>query len=534
MSSIIRILDDATINQIKAGEVVENPASVVKELVENSIDAGATSIFIEVMGSGRQLICVRDNGSGMTKEDALLCVERHATSKIRSPEDLTKLGTMGFRGEALPSIASVSKIKILTCTHSEKATLLLIEGGKNIQCLSTAAQQGTTVEVKSLFYNVPARRKFQKSLSHDGMEIVKVVSALALANPHIAFHFVLNGSLQFKTPASSQFKMRGEDVLGPLFLADLKEAFWETEGISIHGLFSEPAVTRPNRSGQYLFINGRPVFSPLIARAVLEGYGTLVTKGRYPNFLLHVRLPPPLVDVNVHPQKKEVRLREEGALFKAIAKTVEKAFFKEETVVPWSCALPKTIFATPAAHFSLPAKPVQESFLSPFRLIGIWSPYFLVDGASLLQPFDGILFVHQALAWKRICFEALQKESAPLQELLIPIKASFTQEEALRIEEKLDAFCKMGIHIRPFGPSTFLVDAISPTLAQEDVLSILQNSLSDEPSLLIARAACRRAPPLNLFEATSLLEKLWKCETPSYCPDGKPIFFFLKRDAIHA
>lgn len=329
MPSKIRVLDEQTINKIAAGEVIENPASVVKELVENSLDAGADDICVEIKGGGRQLIRITDNGCGMNSDDALLCLERHATSKIRDVDDIHEIHTMGFRGEAIPSIASISKFTLMTCqktdsennnTNSTMGTMVIIEGGKIIQCCPVARSPGTTIEVKSLFFNVPVRRKFQKSPVYDANEILKMMSSLSLGYPHIKFQLINDQKIELSThlPMGNTFHdklgQRIKDILGPDFFESTCPVESTKEEYLIKGFIGLPAFTRHNRTGQYLFINQRAIFSPLVSFAVRDGFGTTLPSNRHPVYVLHLTIPGALVDVNVHPQKREVRLRQEMIL----------------------------------------------------------------------------------------------------------------------------------------------------------------------------------------------------------------------------
>jgi DNA mismatch repair protein MutL len=340
--SRIRVLNDQTINKIAAGEVIENPASVVKELVENSLDAGATSICVEIQGGGRQLIRLSDDGCGMSHDDALLCLERHATSKICEVEDIQDLLTMGFRGEAIPSIAAISKLTLLTCPRlegekKEEGTLILVEGGRIISCSSAARSPGTTIEVKSLFFNVPVRRKFQKSPAFDSQEILKMLGLLALAYPAVQFELISDQKSLLKTPLSPQplsfhdlLGKRLESVLGKEHASALLPLKFQKSSFELEGFIGSPTSHKPNRTGQHLFINQRLVVSPLIAAAVREGYGTMLPNHRYPLFVLHLRMPGSLLDVNVHPQKKEVRLRQEHQLKEIIIEAIQTALRREQ------------------------------------------------------------------------------------------------------------------------------------------------------------------------------------------------------------
>jgi DNA mismatch repair protein MutL len=337
MAAKIRVLSDHTINQIAAGEVIENPASVVKELVENSIDAGATDICIEIQGGGRQLIRISDNGCGMNSDDALLCLECHATSKLKDVDDIHTISTMGFRGEAIPSIASISKFNILTCPPAKDdytqqfGTMVIVDGGKLLSCTPAARSQGTTIEVKSLFFNVPVRKKFLRSPAVDANEIHKTVSLIALGYPTIKFQLISDGKSLLSTQAADkndskdQLQGRIEDVLGHDFVQNTTYINESSNGITIEGMVGLPSYTRHNRTGQYLYINRRAVVSPLIAYAVKDGFATSIDSGRFPVFVLNLSLDGSWVDVNVHPQKREVRLRQEQMIRELVVRAVRNS-----------------------------------------------------------------------------------------------------------------------------------------------------------------------------------------------------------------
>lgn len=347
--SKIRLLPDQVINQIAAGEVIENASSVVKELVENALDAGATEILIETKNGGRQLIRISDNGSGMDQDDALLCLERHATSKISSAEQILGLQTMGFRGEAVPSIASISKMVLLTAEAGAcEGTMISIDGGKILRCQPAQRSAGTTFEVKELFFNVPVRRKFQRSPAYDQSEILKMCIRLALANSKVAFHLIADGTCQLKTTACSTFGERVAEVLGKEFLDDCLPIKREKGKFLIEGFVGRPGVNRPQKTGQHLFLNGRGVVVPMISQAVAQGYGSALPPRRHPLFALSLTLPGEAVDLNVHPQKREVRLRHTPEIQEFILEAVQSALTagsvpfllpeSNEGILPWqSC-----------------------------------------------------------------------------------------------------------------------------------------------------------------------------------------------------
>lgn len=559
MASKIRVLNDHTINKIAAGEVIENPASVVKELVENSIDAGAKDICVEIKGGGRQLIRISDDGCGMNADDAILCLERHATSKIRDVEDIHTIMTMGFRGEAIPSIASISKFTLLTCPQPENkakssessvsGTMVIVDGGKVISCSPAARSPGTTVEVKSLFFNVPVRKKFLKSPAIDANEILKTLSLIALGYPDIKFQLMSDGKQLLMAPLSREdsfvdrLKARIEVVLGQDFVQNTVHINREGEGMHLQGFVGYPSYTRHNRTGQYLFINNRGVFSPLVAYAVKEGYGTALPSGRHPVFVLHLSLCGSLVDVNVHPQKREVRLRQEQVLKDLIIKGIEQALqhtscrftipslpeispvfaetfqaretpnlspdpdwvFQPKPFTSTTSTLSTTDRPTPfvssppiTSHtHSQPPEQLTQASLSlpksttPPRVMATIPRYILLDGSSNHEFISkgnasgnsGLFLVDQKAAHSRIIFEKLQQneegQHIPQQSLLIPITIEVSSFDADILREAIPSLNKMGIQIQEFGSETFLVDAVPQMFCNSDIKGLITDILND-------------------------------------------------------
>lgn len=526
MPSKIRVLDEQTINKIAAGEVIENPSSVVKELVENSMDAGATQICVEIKGGGRQLIRITDNGCGMNKDDALLCLERHATSKIREIEDIHSIYTMGFRGEAIPSIASISKFTLMTCPASEDGTMVIVDGGKIVQCCPIARSPGTTIEVKSLFFNVPVRRKFQKSPAYDSNEILKVLSNMALGNPTIKFELISDQkNLLMTRPDSvkstsflSSLSLRVEEILGSEFASATCPIEASQGEYSLQGFVGTPGYTRHNRTGQHLFINKRAVTSPLVSYAVRDGYGSALPSTRHPVYVLHLTIPGMLVDVNVHPQKREVRLRHEQSIKELIQQAVRNGLQKASSTTFETIELPKISLSDNSEPSSVPfsfnrksdffdrpfsepeRKAPQLSAIMPevkktsssvpttsqqlFSIPAVNSPkviatmkhYILVEATGLRScPFitgEGMCLIDQRMAHSRILFERLcqQKEGQKsLQTLLIPYTFETTPIESSLLETHLEELNSFGISIRQSGPHAFLVDAIPQIFGNTDV-----------------------------------------------------------------
>ncbi len=325
--SKIRALSDYVINQIAAGEVVERPASVAKELVENSIDAGARRIDVDVEAGGRRLLRVADDGEGMTRDDAVLAFERHATSKIHATEDLERITTLGFRGEALASIASVARVELVTCTEGEaEGTRVLIEGGRMRDVAPAARPRGTTITARDLFFNVPARRKFLRSEATESFHLANLVTHYALAHPEIAFTLVNNGREVLRADPAADLRERAYQIFGAQFLESLLEVNGRLEGVArVRGFVSAPRERRTSRDAQYLFVNGRFVRDRLVARALGEGYRSVLPHGVYPAALLFLEAPTEEVDVNVHPAKTEVRFRRAAAVADAVRDAVRSA-----------------------------------------------------------------------------------------------------------------------------------------------------------------------------------------------------------------
>jgi DNA mismatch repair protein MutL len=325
--SKIRALSDQLINQIAAGEVVERPASVAKELVENAIDAGARRIAVDVEGGGRRLLRVADDGEGMTRDDALLAFERHATSKLSQAEDLFAIATLGFRGEALASIASVARVETVTkIEEAQAATRLLIEGGRIRDVKDAAGTRGTTISVRDLFFNVPARRKFLRAEATESFHLTNLVTHYALAHPEIAFTLTNNGRETLRAAPARDLRERAFQIFGERFIANLLEVSGGLEQVAlVHGFISAPRERRTSRDAQYLFINGRYVRDSLIARALSDGYRTILPQGVYPAALLFLDVPLEEVDVNVHPAKTEVRFRRAAAVADCVREAVRKS-----------------------------------------------------------------------------------------------------------------------------------------------------------------------------------------------------------------
>lgn len=551
MPSLIRKLDDTLINQIAAGEVVEHPASVIKEMVENSLDAGATSIFIEVRGSGRQLIRITDNGSGMGEEDALLAFERHATSKIASIEDFDALASMGFRGEALASIASVAKVCMKTCLADAKmGTLVQIEGGAFSKASAVPCDKGTSIEVTDLFFNIPARKKFLKSPAQDGLEIQKTVIQLALANPKVHFQLIADQELVLDAPSASSSLERARQLLH-VEMVDGMQPVTHAEGdFQLEGLIGSPSQHRPNKTGQWLIINGRAVSSWVISQGVLEGYGTLLPERRFPVFVLHLTLPPSLVDVNVHPQKKEVRFRHESLLREFVQKGIQKQWEKKPLFQPVfieKAPPPTPSWSRPISFAPLPTVVKEPEKISYFEerapspvpnIIGTSSFYTFLDAHPLgSQEGEGICILDLRRARARILYEQiLESQKGRLQErqnLLIPMTFPLSKEEMLQLP-KLE---ELGFTIKK-GKGCCIVEAIPLYLKDHEIEAIIKELLNEDKDVDLAKrlalkvAMREKRAKIDSEHARLLLKTLLACQQPYFSPRGEAVFGWIPHDEL--
>ncbi len=526
---MITILDEQTINQIAAGEVIENPASVVKELMENALDAGASDIVIETEGGGRGLIRLSDNGHGMQSDHLCLALERHATSKISHVSDLNTLDSLGFRGEALPSIASISKMSLHSSTGKEGARLEVV-GGKLGKMQPCARQKGTTIEVRSLFFNVPVRRNFQKSVGSDVAEIHKCLTKIALCHSNLRLRWIHEGKVQFALDHQMPLLARIEVLLGEEFASNLLP-------VDEMGYISNPAAHRPNRTGHYLAINKRAVVCPFISQKVLEGYSTRLPTHRFPLFVLQLNLPADWIDVNVHPQKREIRLRHQQEIGEKIVTQVEHALERPTRVVQ----TPSFTFVQEDESVSSVAEEVvvyqpNESTEEPMlmeqeiTLMGIFKDYIFIHES------DGVHMIHSPSALYRIHYETVtQKKSAVEQQsLLLPLTVEVTPAEVLFLMEHLTELTNLGISIRHFGEQTFLIDAIPACLEFEEITGLIHQLFENqhvEYAKVLTRHPLKRVR--SPFEALALIKKLRKCDIPDRTPEGKLITQVITEAELH-
>lgn len=580
MSATIHLLSEHTINQIAAGEVIENPASIIKELVENSIDAGSTKVIVETLGGGLQLIRISDDGVGMGPQDALLCLERHATSKIREAEDLSKISTMGFRGEALASIAAISKMTIQTCLADGVGTEVEVEAGVIQQVKPCARNKGTTIEVRQLFYNVPARRKFQKSAAVCSADITRVLTSLSLAHPLMGFELYQQNQENLKLLKESgdfleALRRRIGNVLGEPFLEESIAIESSFSPFAFKGFLGGIQNTRPNRSLQHAFINQRAVHCPALSFAVKDALGTRIAEDRFPIYVLHLEIPFEFLDVNVHPQKREVRLREEKWIKQKIQEKIQEELFAKEKKTLFSPLSTETVSFNLFSSESFFAKPeiepvnsLEENFFikpqgkeqfiqSSLEIektvvpIGLYDHFLWIDAATTFHlgfgiESQGIWIVDLKAATSRILFNSLAIEEKPsVQALLLPLSFSCSLAEAQQILTRQSQLEKIGFSLRSSGRQSFLVEAIPSLLKEEESLDFLRQFISTEEkeehwNRMIERrlaSACSRQVSLRkeryfLSGALDVLQALSKTKDPLFCPLGNKTIIQLGKDEL--
>jgi len=546
----IQVLSDDTINKIAAGEVIERPASVVKELVENSLDSGAKKIDIEVSEGGKSLIRVTDDGCGMTKEDALLAFERHATSKITSADDLFKVNTLGFRGEALPSIASISKIEMVTrANESDNAIRIKIDGGKFLEVREAGAPYGTMISVKNIFFNTPARRKFLKANQTEFSHIMNVVSHYALTFNQCGITLKNNDDNVIEIFQKDSLIDRIRILYGNDVAEGIAKIDYESNGIRVTGFAGLPTLSRPNKSLQFFYVNKRPVASKPMNFAVYHAYSSLIPKDRYPAVFIFLEIAPDIVDVNVHPAKKEVRFGNDREIQEAVQIAVVNALqlkpeaagtAREGTHFTYSNAMPTELWSAETG--------VQ------YVSMDIANKAVQMHNAYIInQVEDGIEIIDQHAVHERILYERIKESPKNKEEngqrLLIPINVELTVKEEKILKENIDYFKELGFNIEDFGGRSVIIDAIPDIMEKVDIKKFIKDALSeleekemiDSPSngvkeKLMKSMACRSAvmqgDTLNSHEIQNILNDWKKLDLPYTCPHGRPAVVKITKEEL--
>jgi DNA mismatch repair protein MutL len=576
MPGKIEVLPKSISQIIAAGEVVERPASVVKELMENAVDAGSSEITVELRAGGLQLIRVVDSGEGMDQADAPVAFQRYATSKIRKAEDLYAIRTLGFRGEALPSISQVSKMTLQTRTHhSLSGTKVVCEGGEIKSISEIGCPIGTEVEVKQLFYNIPVKRKFLKSIRSELRSALNHFLRLSLSHPTISFKFIHDGRTLHEYLKTEHPMVRIEAILGKEIYPHLQPIEFEEGGIRISGFASLASLSKRNAESIFFYVNQRFIKDRMIYRAVLEAYRYILPGSQFPVVILFIALPTSALDVNVHPTKAEVKFRDPDrvyhAVFAAIRRVLEEGPSRLEGTAPrgekgeWDFQKSPHPFslgqqASPAPSFlttgnqgemltvqeggRLPWKAEEKR---PYAVLGqIRSTYILCEGEG------NLIFIDQHAAHEKILFEKFKKEykkgSMISEKLLLPILIELSVEESYILESAGEALKEIGFEIEPVGEKLFAIRSIPSFIDQKDPKEFVKGMLDDLSFLekrrkgeeaihtllvsLACHAAVRANFPLQKEEMDKLAEDLLPFHPSTTCPHGRPIFFILPLDEL--
>lgn len=528
----IVVLDERTIRLIAAGEVVERPASVVKELVENSIDAGATSISVSLSEGGKRCISVGDNGTGMSRDDAALAVERHTTSKIRGPDDLNAISTLGFRGEALASIGAVSRMTIKTRSKGDvTGTRVLVEAGSVREVSAIGCPEGTEVVVEDLFFNVPARRKQMRSSRTELIYVLDAVTRHALAHPAIHFRLLHDGGEVLNAPSTEDRLTNIAYIYGTEFAKDLIPVEAEYGEVKITGFITHPPSARGTTTYQSFFINGRYVFSRMLNEALRTGYRPLLMKGRHPGCVIWIQIPSNMVDVNVHPQKREVRFLQPEHVEEAIIRAVRSVLHVKRPVPEVTISDTDVMSKERMAQRTLlpvEARGVQRTErLPPLRVLGqLRDSYVIAEGP------DGLYIIDQHAASERINLERARADGEMSQELIEPLYLELTPSEAAVMEEHSSLLRKMGFWVEPFGGTSIAVRKVPSLLANDpsalrSILDSLIDSGSRDPmdavlESIACHAAIKAGEEMTFDAMERLIRDLAGLENPWVCAHGRP------------
>ncbi len=538
----IRVLPPEVAARIAAGEVVERPASVVKELIENALDAGATVIDVEIRDGGLSLIRVADNGVGIPRDEVPLAFERFATSKIRRAEDLAAVRTFGFRGEALTAIAAVAEVDLLTrCREEVEGTRARVVPGQPPEIMPAASPPGTQVTVRNLFATVPARRKFLKSPLREADLVHQVVVRYALVFPNVAFRLTVNGRIVLSLPKADPVQRIGQ-VLGREVADSLLEIQWEAADLRVHGWISTPQISRGSRDRQFFTVNRRPVRSGLLAVILERPYAGRLPAGRKPIAVVDISVDPRFVDVNVHPRKAEVRLAQERSVYWALARAVEEALepfpvvsLAEDTQWPFSISEERV-----QASVDEVGEGTGMYAATPRALAQLHNAYILA------QDEQGLLLVDQHAAHEQVLFERIWAASEP-RPLSPPVLIHLAPRDADTLAELVPLLREVGMDLEPFGAHAFALRSLpsalleaDPGLSRPERARSLVDALMEEAHTyarlspeslrerLAAKMACfaamKAGDVLNKEQQQALLDALWKAWSPATCPHGRPAF----------
>lgn len=559
----IRLLPDAVADQIAAGEVVERPGSAVKELVENAIDAGATRVRVSIEQGGKSLIEVSDDGSGMGREDAVLALERHATSKIASAADLVGVTTFGFRGEALPAIASVSRFTLLT-SDGTIGTQVSVVGGRVEQVSDATRQRGTTVTVRGLFFNTPARRKFLRSVGSETRAVGEMLTTLALAHPQVGFEFLTDQQLRFDLPPGQSLADRLAGVWGRDLTGTMLPVRYAAGQFEIEGFIQRPGDARPTGRRMQLLVNGRPFRDGFLVRAVEAGYRSAIHPGDRPTAFLDIRVNPAEVDVNVHPAKLEVRFRDRIGVERSLEAAVRDALGELIAAAPvgewrpWpergEATQPAPAGAGPAVAQDLfgdlsPVPDAEAAVPEPSRFAApVWQ---LFDTYLAFEAPDGLVIVDQHAAHERVLYEVVMAQltggQTASQRLLLPLTFDLTDEELDVVEAHREAIERVGFDVAPFGGRTVVVHAVPAPHPRFDAGACFRDLVADLAggrfggwanrlerfaASYACRAAVKAGTPLDEAEMRALLDRLFQTALPPHDVHGRSTIVQLPREEL--
>jgi DNA mismatch repair protein MutL len=580
----IHLLPDDVARKIAAGEVIERPVSVVKELVENSLDAGATAIRIELAEGGKALIKVQDDGAGMDREDAALCFRRHSTSKIAREEDLERIATLGFRGEALASIAAVSRLVLRTFDGAaDRGTMIEREGERLVAVTDIAFPRGTSVEVRDLFFNLPARRKFLRPASSEFGPVAKYVTQAALGAPGVRFTLVHGGRETIACPPVATLRERVFQLFGKKMIDGLMDVAGDDGGARLEGLASLPLGGRPDKSVQYFFVNGRPVKDRVLMAALSQAYTGILERGRSPEAFLFLRLPYDEIDVNVHPAKAEVRFRDTQRIFRLVLRAVADGAARgqviKEVVPAGAAGTPRVAegeagyqapglefspaasagdtkgdmshryvspFSEPAAGMSgVPARPSGMAAAAPPgpAVLGQYANMYIVAADA-----DGLLVIDQHNAHERVLFDKFREidrlNAWPRKTLLIPPVLELSPSATAALEANAAMFEELGFRLEPMGGRSYALkeypDVFKPAEAGDVFLSMLEEAgekpAEERRDHMLATMACKSAvkagEPLAREKMGYLVAELFRTSQPALCPHGRPIVVRIEKPTI--
>ena len=588
----LQILPGNIANLIAAGEVVQRPASVVKELMENAIDAGADSVLVSLTDAGRTLIRVIDNGSGMSPDDAVLCFERHATSKIATAEDLEKILTYGFRGEALASIAAVSEVTLLTRRpQDELATKVQIDGFNHVSTSQASAPVGSSFSVRNLFYNTPARRKFLKSDNVEFKHVIEEFNRIALTRPDVEFTLTHNGRDVFVLKKAKSLKFRVMDLLGTQTASDLLEVSADTSLARTSGFIGQPSSARKTSAGQYMFVNGRFFRSGYLHKAVMKAYEDFLQEGLTPPYIIQLQVDPQTVDVNISPTKTEVKFEDEGVLFQTVYACVKATlghssygdsidfdagaqvelpvFGSSFDEIHPDTAAPTSDFDPNYNPFDSPSGGYQTGGYSPRDVVERSQNYgalfqshdlpsaqvLVIQGKYILAPSrSGVMIVNIRRARERILFEqfldAFSSDTHVAQQSLFPVQVRVGEQMRLLLDEHADLLSRMGFDITPFGSDTIVVNGVPEGYSCEagkvetmvdDLLRILEDDEAASLPEMMAQNMARKfavlgasgaLPPSGAAEARKLLDTLLSCSNSEFTSSGHRIISVLDAEEM--